>query len=118
MSPGWEYQWADIFVLPCVKSQTGEHDITPNVILEAMALELPVVSTISGAIPEIVSNRESGLLVPPKDVHALVEAMQSLMQNPDLRKKYGAAGRRQVMENYNIAKNFAQMAAIFNKGQN
>ena len=111
------YQWADIFVLPCVKSQTGEHDITPNVILEALAMELPVVSTTSGAIPEIISNHESGLLVPPGDVDALAEAIQSLIQNPEFRKRYGAAGRRQVVENYNIVKNATNLAGIFNESQ-
>jgi glycosyltransferase involved in cell wall biosynthesis len=112
------YQWADIFVLPCVKSQTGEHDITPNAILEAMAMELPVVSTRTGAIPEIVIHQKTGLLIDPGDVTALSKALQTLIQDPDLRRKYGKAGRQQVIEHYNSAKNVSKIVSLFNQVQN
>jgi glycosyltransferase involved in cell wall biosynthesis len=108
------YQWADIFVLPCVKSQTGEHDITPNVILEAMAMELPVVSTTTGAIPEIITHHKNGLLVDPGDLDALAESIHSLILNPDLRKEYGKAGRKQVIKNYNISRNISKILDVFN----
>ncbi|MFC2054356.1 glycosyltransferase family 4 protein [Chloroflexota bacterium] len=112
------YQWADIFVLPCVKSQTGEHDITPNAILEAMAMELPVVSTKVGGIPEIMIHQKTGLLVDPGDVTALSKALQTLIQDPDLRRKYGKAGRQQVIEHYNSAKNVSKIVSLFNQVQN
>lgn len=112
------YHWADVFVLACVKSQTGEHDITPNVILEAMAMELPVVSTKTGAIPEIITHRKTGLLVDPGDADALAEALKSLILAPDLRIKLGKAGRRQVIENYNISQNVSKMAGLFKQFQN
>ena len=108
------YQWADIFVLACVKSQTGEHDITPNVILEAMAMELPVVSTRSGAIPEIVIHQKTGLLVEPKDVPSLAGAINTLITDHGLRRRFGKAGRKQVVDHYNTSKNISKMAEILN----
>ena len=65
------YRRADVFVLPCVVAANGSKDITPNVLIEAMAMSLPVISSDLTGVPEIVSNGSSGILVPPGDVEAL-----------------------------------------------
>ena len=65
----------------------------PNVVLEAMASATPVVATAVGAVPEIVSDGESGLIVPPRDHEALADAMAQMMEFPDeTRQSLGRAG--------------------------
>ena len=62
-----KYAEADIYVLAAVPASDGRRDVTPNTVIEAMAMALPVVSTRSGAIPELIEDGVSGLLVPPRD---------------------------------------------------
>ena len=81
------YHRADIFSLPT------SNDCFPLVILEAMARSLPVVSTEEGAIPEMVSAGESGILVSPKDPTALADALEKLLKDKELRDRLGAFGR-------------------------
>jgi len=71
--------------------------------LEAMAAGRPVVAAAVGGIPEVVSHGENGLLVPPEDPAALAAAMLELAASADLRKKLGAAGRRQAMTRHTWA---------------
>ena len=103
---------ADAFVLPCVRARDGSHDITPNSLIEAMAMELPVVSTFSGAIPEIVDDGVNGLLVPPGDVAALVGAIERLAGDESFRRRLGEAARRKVEQRFDITRNTADRLAL------
>lgn len=97
---------ADIFTLPTY------NDIFGLVIIEAMARSLPVVSTPEGAIPDIVLDGESGLIVPQKDVAALANALEKLLLNPALRQKMGARGREHFLAHYTTGqfeRNFVQV---------
>jgi len=78
---------ADILAHPSL------NDCFPLVLLEAMSLSLPVISTFEGAIPEIVDNEITGFLVPPKDAKSLADKLEILIKDPELRRKLGAAGR-------------------------
>ena len=71
----------DLFVIPSLKEGM------PYVLLEAMALGLPIIATTAGGIPEIISDKENGFLVPPQNPQALAEAIEYLMNNPELRNK-------------------------------
>jgi glycosyltransferase involved in cell wall biosynthesis len=86
------YRRADIFCLPSVQENFG------MVFVEAMASGLPVVATSAAAIPEVVPQRQAGILVPPADVHALATALIELLQRPDLRAAYGSFGRQHVVQ--------------------
>ncbi|MGH7791418.1 MAG: glycosyltransferase, partial [Thermodesulfobacteriota bacterium] len=108
-----EYRNADIFVLPCVIAEDGSRDITPNALIEAMAMKLPVISTNITGIPEIVENGVSGILIPPKDENALVQAMLRLIEDKKLRKELGDGARKRVEERFDINKNVVQYAALF-----
>lgn len=79
-----EYKAADIFCLPT------RADSLPLALLEAMAAELPVVCSAVGAIPWVLENGGSGLLVPPGDASALAEALVRLARDPGLRRDLGA----------------------------
>ena len=84
-----KYREADIFILPSVIAEDGSRDITPNVLIEAMAMKIPVISTTVTGIPEIVENEVSGILVPPNDENALAEAIIKLIHDSNLRNELG-----------------------------
>jgi glycosyltransferase involved in cell wall biosynthesis len=104
---------ADVFVLPCVRARDGSHDITPNSLLEAMAQGLPVVSTTSGAITEIVDHGVDGLLVPPGDDSALVTALERLLSDTDLRTSLGRRAIAKIEARFAIDRNVEQTAGLF-----
>ncbi|HNP88183.1 MAG TPA: glycosyltransferase family 4 protein, partial [Kouleothrix sp.] len=86
------YRRADVFCLPSVQEGFG------IVFLEAMASGLPVVATSAAAIPEVVPQRQSGMLVPPGDINALVAALIELLGDAALRRAYGLAGQAHVVQ--------------------
>ena len=86
------YTRASVFCLPSEQEGFG------IVFLEAMASGLPVVTTTSAAIPEVVPDGEAGLLVPPRYPDALAEALLRLLQDPDLRARLRECGRRHVRQ--------------------
>lgn len=103
------YQTGDIFVLPCILTDDGDRDGIPNVLLEALAMQLPAVSTEVSGIPELVEHMESGLLVPEKDAAALADALQTLVERPDLRKKFGENGRAKVMDQFELKRSASRV---------
>jgi len=107
------YQRADLFVLPCVVAANGSKDITPNALIEAMAMQLPVISTRITAIPEIVADGECGVLVPPGDAVALAEAIERCLQDASLRTRFGLNARRKVEETFDIRRNVSAYTQLF-----
>lgn len=107
------YARADLFVLPCVIAENGGRDISPNSVIEAMAMGLPVISTQLSAIPEIVENGVNGILVPPNDDAALADAMQELMLDEPKRRALGKAARVRVEQRYDAEKNVAKFVTLF-----
>jgi glycosyltransferase involved in cell wall biosynthesis len=106
-----KYKQATMFVLPCVLSSTGNLDGIPNVLPEAMAMQLPVISTDISGIPELVEHQVNGLLVPPGNEVALVAAMAQLLDDPALREKLGRNGRQTVIERFDAERNIRRFAA-------
>jgi glycosyltransferase involved in cell wall biosynthesis len=109
-----KYSQAAIFVLPAVTSSDGDRDGIPNVILEALAMQLPVVSTDHSGIPEVIVDGENGLLVESKDVNALTAALSRLIEQPELRQHLGKNGRETVLEKFDLP---ANIGALFNEFQ-
>lgn len=110
------YRRADLFVLPCIRARDGSHDITPNSVIEAMAMGLPVISTTSGAITEIVDDGVDGLLVRPGDADTLAAAIERLLRDPRLRRSLGEAARRKVLERFDAERNVEPRLAVFGLG--
>ncbi len=108
-----EYASATIFVLPSVIASDGDRDGIPNVILEAMAMRLPVVSTTVSGIPEAVVHDETGRLVPPGQPVSLATAIEGLLSDPAKQLRLGAAGRRRVEERFDIDRNVDVLVSAF-----
>lgn len=92
------FQNADIFVLPTYY----HNECFPLVLLEAMQFSLPIISTLEGGIPEIVEDRQTGFLVPKRDVNALVEKLELLINNKELRASMGIAARNKYEEKFTL----------------
>ncbi len=107
------YTTADVFALPCVVGADASNDITPNAILEAMAMGVPVVATRITAIPELIEDGESGLLVPPHDAVALAEAIARLIDDPALAVRLAANARARIAERFDVSKNVRAYTALF-----
>lgn len=90
------YRAADLFVLPCRIASDGDRDGLPNVLLEAQSQGLACISTAISAIPELIINGETGLLVAADDPAALAEALRTLIGSPQRRHLLGEAGMRRV----------------------
>jgi colanic acid/amylovoran biosynthesis glycosyltransferase len=101
------YNDADIFCLPSLAEGL------PVVLMEAMAMELPVVSTRIAGIPELVSDRQCGLLVTAGRVDQLAGALQELLEDKDLRRSLGRAGRERVMTHYDIRQSVARLHELY-----
>jgi glycosyltransferase involved in cell wall biosynthesis len=93
--------------------QSSVSEGIPVAIMEAMACELPVVATDITGIPELVLNGETGILVPPKDMEALSNALKYIKENPGLAKKMGKRGRDWVQENFDLTKNVSKLISLF-----
>jgi len=85
----------------------------PVVLMEAMAMEIPCVATWITGIPELIRDSIDGLLVAPSDDGAMADAIARLMDDGELRKRLGAAGRRRVIEKYNLRPNVEHLAQVF-----
>ncbi|BAV92382.1 glycosyltransferase family 4 protein [Candidatus Desulfovibrio trichonymphae] len=103
----------DIFVAPCVVHASGRRDGIPNTVIEALAYGLPVISTTVNALPEVVRDRETGLLVPPGDPEALAGAVFRLAQNPDEALRMGRNGMLLVAEMFDPERNSRRLAELF-----
>jgi colanic acid/amylovoran biosynthesis glycosyltransferase len=104
---GEYYGAADAFVL------ASYAEGIPVVLMEAMAMEIPCVATMITGIPELIRDDIDGLLVSPSDDRELARAIEKLIVDQDLCRRLGEAGRRRVLEKYDIAKNVALLARVF-----
>ena len=107
------YQQAHIFVLPSVTASNGDREGQALVLQEAQAVGLPVISTLHNGIPEGVVDGKSGFLVPEKDVDALAEKIEFLVEHPELWSEMGRYGREFVEKHYDIKKLNRRLVEIY-----
>ena len=100
---------ADIFWLPSLSEGLA------NSALEAMSMELPVVSTTAGGMNEAIIDGQEGFLVPPYTPDAIVEKTKMLLQNPDLRCAMGKAARHRVKQDFNLQRQVERFVEEYEK---
>jgi starch synthase len=105
------YARASVFALPTLREAFG------LALVEAMSFGLPVVSTRIEAIPEIVSEGETGLLVPPRDPATLAAALSTLLADPARARQLGAAGRARVAERFGWDRAVGRMLEVLRPGR-
>jgi len=101
---------ADVMVLPSIVDPQGQQEGIPVALMEAMAMELPVVATSISGIPELVEHGQSGLLVPQRDAPALFEALHMLCETAGIRSELGSAARAKVLQEYDLRHNAEKLA--------
>jgi glycosyltransferase involved in cell wall biosynthesis len=107
------YREASVFALPCIVTEDGDRDGIPNVLAEAMASGVPIVSTPISGIPELVQHEVEGLLVPARDSEALAGAIARLLADHSLRARLAGAARRRICASFDSKKTTLQLKQLF-----
>jgi glycosyltransferase involved in cell wall biosynthesis len=113
--PGWRSDVRRWFEAMDVFALSSRREGLPNVLLEAMALGVPCVATNIAGIPRLIADGDSGRLVPPDDLPALVAALTEVLTNEATREKYRTAGRSTIETRYSFAARMRTLAAEYNR---
>jgi glycosyltransferase involved in cell wall biosynthesis len=106
------YRAADLFVLASRIAGDGDRDGLPNVLLEAQSQRLACLSTRVSAVPELIEDGVTGMLVEPGDVAGLAEALTRLIGDPALRQRLGQAGALRVARDFAFGPGIERIAAL------
>jgi glycosyltransferase involved in cell wall biosynthesis len=107
------YAGADVFALLCMPASDDDRDGIPNTLIEAMAMELPVVSTTFTGVPELVADGETGFPVESEDVTGAARGLRALLEDPARRQAMGEAGRRRVAADFTIGGSARRLNDLF-----
>lgn len=108
---------ADLFVLASRRAKGGDQDGLPNVLLEALSQGRAVLATLFAAVPELIADNETGLLVPPGRPDALAGALERLIRDPALRRRLGDAGLDHVRRHFSLDACIEPLAERFGLSQ-
>lgn len=107
------YRQARVFALPCQVMEDGDRDGFPNVLAEAMAMGVPIVSTRISGIPEMVDDGVHGLLVEPRDVNGLTGALERVLTDDVLHRALTAAARARICERFDSRRTTVALRDLF-----
>ena len=106
------YRRADLFVTGSRVAADGDRDGIPNVIVEAMALGVPVLAANAGGVAEIVRHEETGWLVPPDDPVAMADGVERLLTDAALRTSVTQRARQEVVSHFDLRKNVNRLIGL------
>lgn len=107
------YRRADLFVLASRIGRDGDRDGLPNVLMEAQSQAIACISTAVSAIPELIRDGETGLLVPPEEPAALADALRDLITDPQKRQRLADAGCLRVRSEFTMDKGIDDLLSRF-----
>jgi glycosyltransferase involved in cell wall biosynthesis len=107
------YARAHVFALPCQVMDDGDRDGFPNVLAEAMAMGVPLVSTRISGIPELIDDGVHGLLVNPRDPDGLAQALQRVLEDTELRESLVRMGRQRICERFDSRRTTVALRDLF-----
>ena len=113
--PDW-LKKKDIFVLPCRKDKQGDMDGIPVVLMEAMAMGMPVISSRISGIPELIDDGENGLLSEPGNAEDLFRAIKKIKCDPNLQIKFHTNAINKIHREFDLTKNVERLSNLL-KGQ-
>jgi glycosyltransferase involved in cell wall biosynthesis len=99
------YRKATVMALPCVITVNGDRDGIPNVLIEAAACGVPIVTTPVSGIPELIEDDVTGLLVPPHEPRELARAIEAMFRSPVLRERLRVNARARVVKVFDVRRN-------------
>jgi glycosyltransferase involved in cell wall biosynthesis len=102
------YRSVDVLALPSVSTEG-----LPLVVLEAMAMGVPVVATRLAGAPEVIEDGVNGLLVPPGEAHALARALSRLAADGELRERLGKAGQSHVRREFSVERVATEVTQVY-----
>jgi len=102
-----------ILIQPSVTATNGDKESIPNVLIEAQATGMPVISTFHAGIPELVLDGKSGYLVKEREIDGLSEKLNILIENSGLWVEFGKTGRKLVEDEFNIHKQVAKLEKLY-----
>lgn len=103
---------ADVLVVPSVPTESGRREGIPVVLMEAMASGVPVIASNISGIPELVEHDRSGLLVEPRDPHAIADAVDRIAQEPGLAERLSMGGRSHVAAEFDLQANASRLRRV------
>jgi glycosyltransferase involved in cell wall biosynthesis len=108
---------ADVVAQPSVILPSGKMEGIPVALMEAMAMERPVVATDISGVSELVEDGVTGLLVPAGDPARLADALRAIHDDPDVAARLGRASRRRVVEEFNLTRTARDLAGRFMRAE-
>jgi glycosyltransferase involved in cell wall biosynthesis len=104
---------ADLFILPCARTPGGDMDGIPVVLMEAMAIGTPVITTSISGIPELIEHQVTGYLVPEKNPSEIKKAIQDVIKDDETRTKVISRARKRVEERFDINRNVDELIELY-----
>jgi colanic acid/amylovoran biosynthesis glycosyltransferase len=109
------YEKAMAFVIPSVVGADGDMDGVPNVLIEALAIGVPVVGSSVAAIPEVIEDGVTGSLVPAGDAVAIADSLERLLMEPASAEMLIEGGRQRIAAEFDATANAARLVSLFSR---
>jgi colanic acid/amylovoran biosynthesis glycosyltransferase len=103
----------DIFLAPSVTASNGDMEGIPVVLMEAMAIGIPVISTMHSGIPELIKNRETGFIVPERDIDAISKIIEKMLINKFDLSTITKNARTLVEKKFNVNKQVDELVELY-----
>jgi len=108
----YENREIDVVILPSIITKSGEHEGIPVALMEAMAYGIPVISTNTGGIPELIGDG-SGIIVEEKNAKAIADAIEGLILDKNFYRMLSLKGREKILKEFSIKENVKNLLSLF-----